>query len=52
MAAELQGAKARLIGPVNSGDDAASRAIEIGDQKFAYAEVRAFACGNPAEGCP
>ena len=40
--------KARFIGQVMSGDNAARRAEDIGGQELSYAEVKAIASGNPA----
>lgn len=40
--------KARFIGQVMTGDNAARRADDIGSQKLSYAEVKAIASGNPA----
>ena len=40
--------KARFIGQVITGDNAASRAEDIGGQELSYAEVKAIASGNPA----
>ncbi len=40
--------KARFIGQVMTGDNAARRAEDIGGQELSYAEVKAIASGNPA----
>jgi hypothetical protein len=40
--------KARFIGQVITGDNAARRAEDIGGQELSYAEVKAIASGNPA----
>jgi N12 class adenine-specific DNA methylase len=40
--------KARFIGQVISGENAARRAEDIGGQELSYAEVKAIASGNPA----
>lgn len=40
--------KARFIGQVITGDNAARRAEDIGSQELSYAEVKAIASGNPA----
>src|SRR6266852_2732107 len=40
--------KARFIGQVITGDNAARRADDIGGQELSYAEVKAIASGNPA----
>ena len=40
--------KARFIGQVITGDNAARRAEGIGAQELSYAEVKAIASGNPA----
>jgi N12 class adenine-specific DNA methylase len=40
--------KARFIGQVMTGDNAARRADDIGGQELSYAEVKAIASGNPA----
>ena len=40
--------KAKFIGQVMSGDNAARRAEDIGGQELSYAEVKAIASGNPA----
>jgi N12 class adenine-specific DNA methylase len=40
--------KARFIGQVITGDNAARRAADIGGQELSYAEVKAIASGNPA----
>jgi hypothetical protein len=40
--------KARFIGQVVTGDNAARRAEDIGGQELSYAEVKAIASGNPA----
>jgi N12 class adenine-specific DNA methylase len=40
--------KARFIGQVITGDNAARRAEDIGDHELSYAEVKAIASGNPA----
>ena len=40
--------KARFIGQVMPGDNAARRAEDIGGQELSYAEVKAIASGNPA----
>src|SRR5881397_3918073 len=40
--------KARFIGQVITGDNAARRAENIGGQELSYAEVKAIASGNPA----
>jgi hypothetical protein len=40
--------KARFIGQVITGDNAARRAEDIGSQELSYAEVKAIATGNPA----
>jgi N12 class adenine-specific DNA methylase len=40
--------KARFIGQVMTGDNAARRAEDIGSQELSYAEVKAIASGNPA----
>jgi N12 class adenine-specific DNA methylase len=40
--------KARFIGQILSGDNAARRADDIGGQELSYAEVKAIASGNPA----
>ena len=40
--------KARFIGQVITGDNAARRAEDIGCQELSYAEVKAIASGNPA----
>jgi hypothetical protein len=40
--------KARFIGQVINGDNAARRAEDIGGQELSYAEVKAIASGNPA----
>src|SRR5438128_7163684 len=40
--------KARFIGQVITGDNAARRADDIGSQELSYAEVKAIASGNPA----
>ena len=40
--------KARFIGQVITGDNAARRAEDIGVQELSYAEVKAIASGNPA----
>src|SRR3984893_12050312 len=40
--------KARFIGGVITGDNAARRAEDIGGQELSYAEVKAIASGNPA----
>src|ERR1700735_1322221 len=40
--------KARVIGQVIRGDNAARRAEDIGGQELSYAEVKAIASGNPA----
>ena len=39
--------KARFIGQVITGDNAARRAEDIGGQELSYAEVKAIASGNP-----
>src|SRR5208283_858342 len=40
--------KARFIGQVITGDNAARRAEDISGQELSYAEVKAIASGNPA----
>jgi Helicase conserved C-terminal domain len=40
--------KARFIGQVITGDNAARRVEDIGGQELSYAEVKAIASGNPA----
>jgi N12 class adenine-specific DNA methylase len=40
--------KAKFIGQVMTGDNAARRAEDIGGQELSYAEVKAIASGNPA----
>src|SRR5438105_12788114 len=40
--------KARFIGQVITGDNAARRGEDIGGQELSYAEVKAIASGNPA----
>jgi hypothetical protein len=40
--------KARFIGQVITGNNAARRAEDIGGQELSYAEVKAIASGNPA----
>ncbi len=40
--------KAKFIGQVISGENAARRADDIGGQELSYAEVKAIASGNPA----
>ena len=40
--------KARFIGQVITGDNAARHAEDIGGQELSYAEVKAIASGNPA----
>jgi N12 class adenine-specific DNA methylase len=40
--------KARFIGQVITGENAARRAEDIGGQELSYAEVKAIASGNPA----
>jgi hypothetical protein len=40
--------KARFIGQVITGDNAARRAEDIDSQELSYAEVKAIASGNPA----
>lgn len=40
--------KARFIGQVITGDNAARRAEDVGGQELSYAEVKAIASGNPA----
>lgn len=40
--------KARFIGQVITGDNAARRAEDIASQELSYAEVKAIASGNPA----
>ncbi len=40
--------KARFIGQVITGDNAARKAEDIGGQELSYAEVKAIASGNPA----
>ena len=40
--------KARFIGQVMTGNNAARRAEDIGGQELSYAEVKAIASGNPA----
>jgi N12 class adenine-specific DNA methylase len=40
--------KARFIGQVITGDNAARRAEDIGGQELSYSEVKAIASGNPA----
>jgi hypothetical protein len=40
--------KARFIGQVMTGDNAARRAEDIGSQELSYAEVKAIASGNPS----
>ncbi len=40
--------KAKFIGQVITGDNAARRAEDIGGQELSYAEVKAIASGNPA----
>jgi hypothetical protein len=40
--------KARFIGQVITGDNAARRAEDIGGQELSYVEVQAIASGNPA----
>ena len=40
--------KARFIGQVITGNNAARRAEDIGSQELSYAEVKAIASGNPA----
>ncbi len=40
--------KARFIGQVITGDNAARRAEDIGGQELSYAEVKAIASSNPA----
>ena len=40
--------KARFIGQVITGGNAARRAEDIGSQELSYAEVKAIASGNPA----
>lgn len=40
--------KARFIGQVITGDNAARRAEDIGSQELSYAEVKSIASGNPA----
>jgi len=40
--------KARFIGQVITGDNAARRAEDIGSQELSFAEVKAIASGNPA----
>ena len=40
--------KARFIGQVITGDNAARQAEDIGGQELSYAEVKAIASGNPA----
>src|SRR5579884_2927768 len=40
--------KARFIGQVITGDNAARRADDLGGQELSYAEVKAIASGNPA----
>jgi N12 class adenine-specific DNA methylase len=40
--------KARFIGQVMTGDNAARSASDIGGQELSYAEVKAIASGNPA----
>ena len=40
--------KAKFIGQVMTGDNAARRADDIGGQELSYAEVKAIASGNPA----
>ncbi|HZZ81340.1 MAG TPA: DEAD/DEAH box helicase family protein, partial [Gemmataceae bacterium] len=40
--------KARFIGQVITGDNAARRADDISGQELSYAEVKAIASGNPA----
>jgi hypothetical protein len=40
--------KAKFIGQVITGDNAARTAEDIGDQELSYAEVKAIASGNPA----
>ncbi len=40
--------KAKFIGQVMSGENAARRAEDIGGKEIAYAEVKAIASGNPA----
>src|SRR5271165_1876296 len=40
--------KARFIGQVITGDNAARRAEDVGSQELSYAEVKAIASGNPA----
>jgi SNF2 family DNA or RNA helicase len=43
--------KARFIGQVMTGDNAARRAEDIDGQELSYAEVKAIASGNPAVLC-
>ncbi len=40
--------KARFIGQVITGNNAARRAEDVGGQELSYAEVKAIASGNPA----
>src|SRR5216117_3021020 len=40
--------KARFIGQVITGNNAARRAEDVGGQELSYAEVKAIALGNPA----
>jgi N12 class adenine-specific DNA methylase len=40
--------KAKFIGQVITGDNAARQAEDIGSQELSYAEVKAIASGNPA----